>query len=158
MRKSLAIIALALCASTMFAEQSKTYGKAPTEAVNLTTEIALTSTDIVSPMVLSVTEVNDILFATAQISADGYCLSKASQITFGLRNGRQVIVNHINGNYCDVGAKFVFKLSPESINSLSESPISFIYFKADEDFYNLRKITDKDFFVRNFKIRKNNSG
>lgn len=147
MKKHFLFIAMALCTLTMSASEQTAKFKTET---SVSTEIGIVPV-IDNPMVISIVETNQNIFVTAEIVDYGYCLSKASELVFVLQNKSEVAQKHFNNTQCDVGAKLSIKLNPETLKSLSESPIASIRFKTDTGQYDLKVILDKEFFVRNFK-------
>ena len=147
MKKHFLFIAMALCTLTMSASEQAAKFKTET---SVSTEIGIVPV-IDSPMVIAIVETDQNIFVTAEIVEFGYCLSKSSELVFTLQNGSEVAQKHFNNSQCDVGAKLSIKLNPETLKSLSESPVASIQFKTDTGQYNIKTVLDKDFFVRNFK-------
>lgn len=147
MKKHFLFIAMALCTLTMSASEQTAKFKTET---SVSTEIGIVPV-IDSPMVIAIVETDQNIFVTAEIVEFGYCLSKSSELVFTLQNGSEVAQKHFNNSQCDVGAKLSIKLNPETLKSLSESPVASIQFKTDTGQYNIKTVLDKDFFVRNFK-------
>ena len=138
---------MVLCTLTMSASEQAAKFKTET---SVSTEIGIVPV-IDSPMVIAIVETDQNIFVTAEIVEFGYCLSKSSELVFTLQNGSEVAQKHFNNSQCDVGAKLSIKLNPETLKSLSESPVASIQFKTDTGQYNIKTVLDKDFFVRNFK-------
>lgn len=147
MKKHFLFIAMVLCTLTMSASEQAAKFKTET---SVSTEIGIVPV-IDSPMVIAIVETDQNIFVTAEIVEFGYCLSKSSELVFTLQNGSEVAQKHFNNSQCDVGAKLSIKLNPETLKSLSESPVASIQFKTDTGQYNIKTVLDKDFFVRNFK-------
>ena len=147
MKKHFLFIAMVLCTLTMSASEQTAKFKTET---SVSTEIGIVPV-IDSPMVIAIVETDQNIFVTAEIVEFGYCLSKSSELVFTLQNGSEVAQKHFNNSQCDVGAKLSIKLNPETLKSLSESPVASIQFKTDTGQYNIKTVLDKDFFVRNFK-------